>query len=129
VAILLLTHSMDEAERLADRLALIDRGRLVAVDTPWGLVAGAGLEQQLRFSTRADLDQDWIRRLPEVSSVAHDGDQFVVTGDESTLFSVVSLLAAHDIVPDRLQVYQPSLAEAFAALTGRSLGTPDGVTR
>lgn len=121
VTMVLVTHFMEEAERLADRLALIDRGRIVALDTPAGLVAGAGLEQQLRFSTTAMLDEDWIRRLPEVSGVARDRGEYVVTGDERMLFSVVSLLAAHDIVPGRLQVGQPTLDDAFVALAGRTL--------
>ena len=129
VTVLLVTPLMDEAERLADRVALIDRGRLVAVDTPRGLVASAGLQQQVRFSTKADLHQDWIRRLTEVSNVARDGDQFVVTGDDRMLFSVVALLAAHDIVPARLEVDQPTLDDAFAALTGRRPTTHDGATR
>ncbi len=126
VTVVLVTHFMEEAERLADRLALIDRGRIVALDTPAGLVAGAGLKQQLRFSTMATLDEDWIRRLPEVSGVARDRGEYVVTGDERMLFSVVSLLAAHDIVPGRLQVDQPTLDDAFVALAGRTLHAAEG---
>ena len=125
VTVLLVTHFMEEAERLADRLALIDRGRLVALDTPAGLVNSTGLEQQLRFSTTAALDEDWIRRLPEVTGVARDRDEYVVTGDERMLFSVVSLLAAHDIVPGRLQVDQPTLDDAFVTIAGRTLHADD----
>ncbi len=125
VTVLLVTHVMEEAERLADRVALLDRGRMVALDTPTGLVEGAGLEQQLRFTTTAALDEDWIRRLPEVSAVARDRGEFVVTGDERMLFSVVSLLAAHDVVPGRLQVDQPTLDDAFVALAGRRLHADD----
>ncbi|MEO2106989.1 MAG: ABC transporter ATP-binding protein, partial [Actinomycetota bacterium] len=123
VTVLLVTHFMEEAERLADRVALIDRGRVVAIDTPAGLIGDAGLTQQLRFTTAAALDEDWILRLPEVSAVARDRHEFVVTGDERMLFSVVSLLGAHDIVPDRLQVDQPTLDDAFVAITGRVLDT------
>ena len=123
VTVLLVTHFMEEAERLADRVALIDRGRVVAIDTPAGLTGDAGLAQQLRFTTAAALDEDWILRLPEVSAVARDRDEFVVTGDERMLFSVVSLLGAHDIVPERLQVDQPTLDDAFVAITGRVLDT------
>lgn len=123
VTVLLVTHFMEEAERLADRVALIDRGRVVAIDTPAGLIGDAGLAQQLRFTTAAALDEDWILRLPEVSAVARDRDEFVVTGDERMLFSVVSLLGAHDIVPERLQVDQPTLDDAFVAITGRVLDT------
>ena len=125
VTVLLVTHFMEEAERLADRLALIDRGRLVALDTPSGLTAGAGLEHQLRFSATATIDEDWIRRLPEVSGVARDRDEVVVTGGERMVFSVVSLLAAHDIVPGRLQVDQPTLDDAFVALAGRPVHHDD----
>ena len=106
-------------------MALLDRGRLVALDTPAGLVDGVGLEQQLRFSITAALDEEWIRRLPEVSGVARDRDEYVVTGDERMLFSVVSLLAAHDIVPGRLQVDQPTLDDAFVAIAGRTLHADD----
>ena len=123
VTVLLVTHFMEEAERLADHVALIDRGRVVASDTPAGLIGDAGLAQQLRFTTAAALDEDWILRLPEVSAVARDRHEFVVTGDERMLFSVVSLLGAHDIVPDRLQVDQPTLDDAFVAITGRVLDT------
>jgi ABC-2 type transport system ATP-binding protein len=92
-------------------------------------VDGAGLAQQLRFSTTAHLDEDSVRRLPEVSGVARDRDGFIVTGDERMLFSVVSLLAACDIVPGRLQVDQPTLDDAFVALTGRTLDDTQEVAR
>ena len=129
VTVVLVTHFMEEAERLADRVVLLDRGCVISLDTPNGLVEGAGLEQQLRFETTAGLDEDWIRRLPEVSGVARARDEFVVTGDERMLFSVVSLLAAHDIVPTRLQVDQPTLDDAFVALAGRTINDPQEVAR
>lgn len=121
VTVVLATHLVDEAERLADRVALIDRGRVIALDTPRGLVDSAGLEQQLRLQTTAKFDEDWIRRLPEVSGVARHRGDFVITGAAPMLFSVVSLLAAHDIVPGRLQVDQLTLDDAFVALAGRRL--------
>ncbi len=129
VTVLLVTHFMEEAQRLADRLALLDGGRLVALDTPAGLVDRAGLEQQLRFSTTAHLDEDALRRLPEVSGVARVRDEFIVTGDERMLFSVVSLLAARDIVPGRLPVDQPLIDDAFVALAGRILDDTQEVAR
>lgn len=98
---------MEEAERLADRLALIDEGRLVALDTPQGLVDSVGIEQRLRFTTSAAVDAAWLERLPEVTGAVHHGHQFTVSGDERMLFSVVSLLAAHDIVPTRLHGRPP----------------------
>ncbi len=125
VTIVLVTHVMEEAERLADRLALIDDGRLVALDTPQGLVDRVGLEQHIRFTTAATIEDAWLKDLPEVTGVARSADEIVVTGTEQLLFSVVSLLASHEIVPTRFQVDQPGLDDAFVALTGRRLGLSD----
>jgi ABC-2 type transport system ATP-binding protein len=119
VTVILITHFMEEAERLADRLALIDQGRLVALDTPRGLVESVGLEQRLRFSTTATIEDAWLTALPDVTAVSRSDGEIVVTGNERTLFSVVSLLASHAIIPDRLAVDQTTLDDAFVALTGR----------
>lgn len=123
VTILLVTHFMEEAERLADRLALIDEGRLVALDTPQGLIDSVGLEQRIRFTTPEVVEDDWLRSLPEVTGISRSNGEIVVTGNERMLFSVVSLLARHEIVPGRFQVDQTTLDDAFVALTGRRLET------
>jgi ABC-2 type transport system ATP-binding protein len=125
VTVVLVTHFMEEAERLADRLALIDEGRLVALDTPRGLVDSVGLEQRLRFTTTETIEDGWLASLPEVSGVARSDGEILVTGNEKMLFSVVSLLASRDIVPDRLQVDQTTLDDAFVAITGRRLETSE----
>jgi ABC-2 type transport system ATP-binding protein len=57
---------MDEAERLADRIAIIDRGRLIALDTPSGIIARASDEQRLRFRPSAPFDDALLTTLPEV---------------------------------------------------------------
>jgi ABC-2 type transport system ATP-binding protein len=124
VTVLLVTHFMEEAERLADRLALIDAGRLVALDTPRGLVESAGLEQRIRFVTSAHIEDDWLLGLPEVTGITRSNDEILVTGTDRMLFSVVSLLAGHDIVPSSFLVDQTTLDDAFVAITGRRLETP-----
>lgn len=128
VTVILVTHFMEEAERLADRLALIDAGRLVALDTPRGLVDSVGLEQRLRFSTATAVEDEWLTSLPEVTGVSRSGGEIVVTGNERMLFSVVSLLASREIVPDRLQVEQTTLDDAFVAITGRQLESAEEVS-
>ena len=125
VTVVLVTHFMEEAERLADRLALIDEGRLVALDTPRGLIDSVGLEQRLRFTTAATIEDEWLEALTDVTGVSRSDGEIVVTGNEKMLFSVVSLLAHHEIIPDRLQVDQPTLDDAFVALTGRRLESPE----
>lgn len=125
VTILLVTHFMEEAERLADRLALIDEGRVVALDTPRGLIDSVGLEQRIRFTTSETVEDDWLNELPEVSGISRSHGEIVITGNEKLLFAVVSLLASHGIVPTRFQVDQTTLDDAFVALTGRRLGTAE----
>ena len=123
VTVILVTHFMEEAERLADRLALIDQGRLVALDTPRGLIESVGLEQRLRFTTTATVEDAWFEALPEVTGVTHADGEIVVTGNGKMLFSIVALLASRQIIPDRLQVDQANLDDAFVAITGRQLET------
>lgn len=127
VTVILVTHFMEEAERLADRLALIDEGRLVALDTPRGLVESVGLEQRLRFTTTAAVEDEWLTALPDVTGVSRSDGEIVITGNERMLFSIVSLLASHEIVPDRLQVDQTTLDDAFVAITGRRLESTEEV--
>ena len=70
VTVILVTHFMEEAERLADRIALIDAGRLVALDTPAGIVARVDAEQRLRFRPSVPIDDGLLTDLPEVRSVS-----------------------------------------------------------
>ncbi|WP_157008846.1 ABC transporter ATP-binding protein [Agromyces laixinhei] len=121
VTIVLVTHFMEEAERLCDRLALIDSGRVVAVDTPAGFVAKVDDRQRLRFRPSAPLDHGLLAELPEVTNVERAGSQLVVTGTGNLLHAVTTLLAQQQVIAGDLRVEQTTLDDAFVALTGRSL--------
>ncbi|MDP9145208.1 MAG: ABC transporter ATP-binding protein [Actinomycetota bacterium] len=121
--IVLVTHFMEEAERLADRIALIDSGRLVALDTPAGLVARANDEQRIRFRPSTPFDPALLSSLPEVTGLSHSGNQILVTGVGNVLHAVTSVLARNQIIAEELRVEQVTLDDAFIALTGRSLQT------
>ncbi|WP_157001902.1 ABC transporter ATP-binding protein [Agromyces laixinhei] len=121
VTIVLVTHFMEEAERLCDRLALIDSGRVVAVDTPAGFVAKVDDRQRLRFRPSAPLDHGLLAGLPEVTNVERAGSQLVVTGTGNLLHAVTTLLAQQQVIAGDLRVEQTTLDDAFVALTGRSL--------
>jgi ABC-2 type transport system ATP-binding protein len=125
VTILLVTHFMEEAERLADRVALIDAGRLVALDTPAGLVARADDDQRIRFRPSAPVDDEELAALPEVTGVSRVGDQIVVTGTGNVLHALTSYLARNQVVAQELRVDQVTLDDAFVALTGRPLEDTD----
>ncbi|WP_433435948.1 ABC transporter ATP-binding protein [Nonomuraea sp. CA-141351] len=121
VTIVLVTHFMEEAERLCDRIALIDAGKVVATDTPAGLIAQVGGEQRLRFRPSAPVDDGLLLALPEVREVARSGDQLVVSGTGNLAPAVTLALAQHQIVPGDLRIEQATLDDAFLALTGRKL--------
>jgi ABC-2 type transport system ATP-binding protein len=114
----LVTHFMEEAERLCDRVALIDSGRVVAIDTPAGLTDGAGAEQRIRFRPSAPLDDALLADLAEVTSVARRGGLVIVSGNGDVIAAVTSTLALHGIVAEQLRVEQSGLEDAFVALTG-----------
>jgi ABC-2 type transport system ATP-binding protein len=118
VTILLVTHFMEEAERLCDRVALIDNGRVIATDTPSGLASRAGGEQYIRFRASAPLDETLLGKLPEVSSVRREGDQFTITGNDEALQAVITVLIRHGVIAQHLRVDQANLDDAFVALTG-----------
>ncbi|MDF5756101.1 ABC transporter ATP-binding protein [Spongiactinospora sp. TRM90649] len=133
VTIVLVTHFMEEAERLCDRLALIDAGRLVALDTPSGLVRRVGKEQRLRFrpAEGGTGDEEMaaaLRSLPEVTGVTRADGEVVVTGTASAdggsgglVLAVSTTLAARRIVPLDLRIERVTLDDAFLALTGKKI--------
>ncbi|MEV0586565.1 ABC transporter ATP-binding protein [Nonomuraea sp. NPDC050310] len=121
VTIVLVTHFMEEAERLCDRLAVIDAGRVVAVDSPVGLIDRVNGEQRLRFRPSGPFDESVLRGLPEVTGLARDGAQIAVTGTGNLPHAVTLALASAGIVPTDLRIEQATLDDAFLALTGKKL--------
>ena len=121
VTIVLVTHFMEEAERLCDRVALIDQGRVAATDSPAGLIAQVGGEQRVRFRPSGPVDDSVLTALPEVTGVTRRGEQVVVSGTGNLAPAVTLALAGHQIVPGDLRIEQANLDDAFLALTGRKL--------
>jgi ABC-2 type transport system ATP-binding protein len=117
VTVLLVTHFMQEAERLCDRLAVIDAGRVVALDTPAGIVAAFDGGERMRFRPSRSFDESLLTDLPEVLSLTRRGDEMVVSGVEGLVVAVSSVLAGQGIVASHLRVEQASLDDAFVALT------------
>jgi ABC-2 type transport system ATP-binding protein len=119
VTIVLVTHFMEEAERLCDRVAVIDAGRVVALDTPAALAEQAEEQQRIQFRPSIPFDDALLTSLPDVTSVIHRGDVVVVTGTGNVLNAVTSVLARHQIVARQLRVEQANLEDAFVSLTGK----------
>ena len=123
VTILLVSHFMEEAERLCDRVAVIEAGRVAAIGSPAGLAGRLGGEQRIYFHPSGPLADRLLAdrllaNLPEVTSVSRTGDTVVVTGTADALLAVTSALARYGVVAQGLRVEQPSLEDAFVAVTG-----------
>jgi ABC-2 type transport system ATP-binding protein len=125
VTILLVTHFMEEAERLCNRVALFDEGRIVALDTPAGLAARARGGKTVRFLQSAPFDDRLLTELPEVARVEHQGQHVVVTGSGELVNAVILALAAAGVTARDVQLDSSNLEDAFVRLTGRHPSTED----
>jgi ABC-2 type transport system ATP-binding protein len=129
VTILLVTHFMEEAERLCDRVALIDGGRVVALDTPAGLAARASGGKTVRFLPSAPFDDRLLTDLPEVNRVDRTGRHVLVTGTGELVNAVILTLAAAGVTARDVQLDSSNLEDAFVRLTGRQLAhTSEGAS-
>jgi ABC-2 type transport system ATP-binding protein len=117
--VVLVTHYMDEAERLCDRVAVVDRGRVIALGTPQELIARSGLPLTVRFSGDHQ-DLSWLDGLPHVEAVDRRGEAVEVRGNGPVLATVAAELVAHGLVPNDLRAEQPDLEDVFLAMTGTS---------
>jgi ABC-2 type transport system ATP-binding protein len=117
VTVVLVTHFMDEAEALCDRIAVIDSGRVAALDTPSRLTRRAGQTQRVRFTAPVEFSPAWLARIAGVECVDQHGTAVVVTGTGALLAGVATALAAHGAAPDDLTVERSSLEDAFLAIT------------
>ena len=121
VTIVLVTHFMEEAERLCDRVALIDHGRVVALDTPARLAAQARGGKTVRFLPSAPFGDRLLTDLPEVSRVEREGQHVVVTGTGELVNAVILALHAAGVTARDVQLDSSNLEDAFVKLTGKNL--------
>jgi len=117
--IVLVTHFMEEAEWLCDRVAVIDSGRIVALDSPAALAAASDAPLRITFRPAAPLDDALLTALPEVTSLERRRGEVVVTGTGNVVTAVTSALASRGIVAGQLRVEQASLEDAFITLTAQ----------
>ncbi len=127
VTVVLTTHYMEEAERLADRVHIIDRGRLVVSGTPLELTRGGTVSTIRLVVTKpfpAGAPESLRARLGERTSVTQlDDVSLLVTGpaDSTTLAKVSAWCEEHDVLPETLSLGQRTLEDVFLELTGREL--------
>ncbi|MEU6510431.1 MULTISPECIES: ABC transporter ATP-binding protein [unclassified Streptomyces] len=117
VTVLLVTHFMEEAQRLCDRIAVIDKGRIAALDTPAGLIRRSAGATVISFTPSAPLDERDLAALPALASVAYKDDRITLSGTDETVNAVITLLARHHITAHQLRVVDATLDDAFLDLT------------
>ena len=123
VTVVLVSHFMDEVEELCDRVAILERGRIAALDTPAGLVDRAGGEYRVRLRPMAPLDEQSLAALPGVVSVSRHGAQVDISGTGDFASAVTAELARRQVIVADLRIEGRSLDSAYVALTGRTMDT------
>lgn len=131
-SVLLTTHYMDEAERLCDRVAIVDHGRVIALGSPRELIASLGGEHVINFTLMngqpdgAESSFDLagaLRELPAVTSLRRDAEEYAlsVTEPHLALPAILERLRQHGLDLASLTTRHASLEDVFVALTGRHL--------
>lgn len=124
VTVVLTTHYMDEAEELADHVAIVDGGKVIAQGSPEELCRG-GAENTLRFTGRPALDLPSLLKALPADSAADEltPGSYRVTGkiDPQLLATVASWCAQNGVMPDRISVERHTLEDVFLELTGKEL--------
>ena len=121
--ILITTHYMDEAQILCDRIAIMDGGQIIALDTSAGLIYRLGAQATIDCRLDGKATSNDIRELPGVTGVRHANERFMVytIAMQPTLEALLSYAAQSSIPMTDLQVRTPSLEDVFLDLTGREL--------
>jgi ABC-2 type transport system ATP-binding protein len=124
--IMLTTHYMEEAERLCDRVAIMDHGRIIALGTPRELIASLGAGQVVFFSiadganVSVDAISQSVKALRQARSV-DGGYELQVTAPHQAVPALLAELARQNVSLAELRTHSPTLEDVFVALTGRAL--------
>jgi len=120
--VVLTTHFMEEAERLCDRVAIVDQGRIVTLDTPANLIRNLGAENRVVFTINGEFKADKLNELASVTRVEQSGDRCEIYGwDEKLIVDVVNALSKNGCPFRDLRTEQPTLEDVFLALTGKEM--------
>jgi ABC-2 type transport system ATP-binding protein len=116
VTVILVTHFMDEAERLCDRLALINHGTVITLDTPEAIAAKAG-GSRVRFVPSQPVDEQTLRAIPGVNEIERKERYITVTGTGDLAGSLINALAAIGVRVSDMEARTGNLDDAFIKLT------------
>jgi ABC-2 type transport system ATP-binding protein len=116
VTVILVTHFMDEAERLCDRLALINHGTVITLDTPEAIAAKAG-GSRVRFVPSQPVDEQTLRAIPGVNDIERKERYVTITGTGDLAVSLINALGAIGVRVSGVEARAGNLDDAFIKLT------------
>jgi ABC-2 type transport system ATP-binding protein len=121
--IILTTHYMEEAEELCRRVAIMDHGKIIAMDTPGALIAGAGLDSRIEIDRVPEGFRSLLREASLPARISDDGDRMLLHTRKAShvLKDITRIAAEHDFDLESISVRRASLEDVFLALTGRQL--------
>jgi len=123
--ILLTTHFMEEAEKLCDRVAILDHGKIVVLDTPVNLISSLEVEERVLFNVEGTLPPAFASALSEGARIEIQGDRVTVHGKNGRkiplVSEVVNLLGRQGVRFHDLRTEQPTLEDVFLSLTGKEM--------
>lgn len=120
--VFLTTHYMEEAEQLCNRVAIIDRGNIIALDTPENLIRSLGVDSRIIFSVKEPFEIEHLKKLKRVSHVECSGKRVIVYGQgEKLVGEVVNMLTVDGVHFHDLRTEQPTLDDVFLTLTGHEI--------
>jgi ABC-2 type transport system ATP-binding protein len=121
--IILTTHYMEEAERLCDRIGIMDQGKIIALDAPRDLIAKQNLESAIELITPNGVSKEFLYKLPNISNITQDGDRFILhTKEASTILTELIRLQEGNILNlETISVRKATLEDVFLELTGKKL--------
>ncbi len=122
--VLLTTHYMDEAERLCDRVGIVDHGKLIALGTPQQLIASLGGQDVIEITlAQGTLDETAVSKLPGVHGVRRVAHGFALAADplHVALPALVDHVRAASLALERLTTRHATLEDVFVSMTGRGL--------
>ena len=122
--VILVTHFMDEAERLCDRIAIVTAGRIVATGTPEELRHDYGGSTLVRFTAEVG-DGGFLKKVKGVTDLRVDGEAVEVEGTGAVAVEVAAALAAKRLAPEDFDVVRASLEDVYLTLTGDTGNGPD----
>lgn len=120
--IFLTTHFMEEAERLCDRVAIMDHGKIIALETPQNLIRNISMETRLIFNITGSFELDTLKTIESISKYEKSGDNIIIYGhDKKMVKDTVNFLVNNNIDFYDLKTEQATLEDVFLTLTGKQI--------